>query len=77
MDENGNNKRMNKPVRVINFNADYPQDRELINKANIYGQLPRNRGISLASLIRNLLDRTLDSELNASQILGQSQQQSS
>lgn len=68
MTENGNNKRMNKPVRVINFNADFPQDRELINKANIYGQLPRNRGISLASLIRNLLNRTLDSELETAQM---------
>ena len=54
---------MNKPVKVINFNADFPQDRELISKANAYARLPNNRGLPLAGLLRNLLDRALDFEL--------------
>lgn len=57
-------KDMNKPVKVINFNADFPQDRELISKANAYARLPNNRGLPLAGLIRNLLERSLDSILN-------------
>jgi len=57
------NKEMNKPVKVINFNADFPQDRELISKANAYARLPKNRGLPLAGLMRNLLDRALDIEL--------------
>jgi len=56
-------KEMNKPVKVLNFNADFPQDRELISKANAYARLPNNRGLPLAGLIRNLLDRALEIEL--------------
>jgi hypothetical protein len=63
-------KDMNKPVKVLNFNADFPQDRDLISKANTYARLPNNRGLPLAGLIRNLLDRALDIELKQA---GQSQ----
>lgn len=52
-----------KPLRAISFNARHPLDKEIVDLALAYGRLPNNEGISVKSLIRNLLKRTLKENL--------------
>jgi len=59
---------MNKPLRVITFNANQPQDREVVDLCLAYGRLPNNEGIPVKSLIRNLLKRTLKVTLGETQM---------
>lgn len=57
---------MGKTATSITFNDDKPPDQELISLANAYARLPKNQGIPLTSVIRNLLLRTLKGEIEES-----------
>lgn len=58
---------MAKAIATLTFNGNFDRDKRLMYLVKAVGNLPRNRGIPLASLVRNRLERVLEKELKEEQ----------